>query len=132
MAYGNDDRGFIHAEAAASIVLPFQPVTLSASAAEYVPLGANTLEPVAVNGNATAARAEKMTGYGEGCIVRAVAGASLGYNADVGVASSNGTLAPVTGASGVTRYRVGKALEPAAAAGRFTIRVSVRQLSNLI
>lgn len=119
---------------AASHILPYQPVGLDTGAAkrQVVPLAANTGEPQGLNGPATALQGESVTIYELGAVVEAIANASVGAGADVGVASSNGGHALVSGASGVTRYRTGKTLEPAAAGERFSLYVSPKQVSNLI
>jgi hypothetical protein len=64
--------------------------------------------------------------------VRVPAGGSLGHGADVGVASTNGALGPVSAASGVARYRVGQALTAAAAGETFSLYVNPKQLSGLV
>lgn len=97
-----------------------------------LPVATNNVEPVGVVGPATALQGESVTVYGQGDVVQVTACASLGAGANVGVASTNGQLGPVVGASGVTRYRVGQAREAAAAGEKFSLYVNPKQLSNLI
>lgn len=115
----------------ASVVLPYQPVRLSASVAgAVIPCGTWNLEAQGLTGNATGAVGDAITVYGRESIVEAVAGASVGPGADVGVGSTNGVLAPVAAASGVVRYRVGKSLEGAAAGEKFSVLVNLERLSG--
>jgi hypothetical protein len=132
MAYV-DHKGFIDSRRVASVVAPQNVVALIGTVAEakVAPIATNGVEPYGVVDTAQAIDGN-VTVYAQDNIVKAIAGASLGPGADVGVASSNGALAPVAGASGVTRWRTGKALEAAAVGERFSILVSPRQLSNLI
>jgi hypothetical protein len=119
--------------AAASDMVPNRPVTLDTNAARQVVLAAsNNLEPHGFIGPATAPRGEQVTVFEQTSVVEAIAAASLGPGADVGVASTNGAIGPVAGASGITRYRVGKSEQAAAAGDKFALYVSPKQVSNLI
>lgn len=116
---------------AASLILPFQPVRLSASVAgAVIPAATHNVEAHGINGNATRAVGDAITVYGENSVVEAVAGASLGPGTDVAVGSTNGVLAPVAAASGVIRNRLGKSLEGAAAGEKFSIYVRPDLLSG--
>lgn len=116
---------------AASLILPCQPVRLSASVAgAVIPAATLNVEAHGFNGNATAAVGDAITVYGPDSVVEAVAGASVGPGADVAVGSTNGVLAPVAAASGVAKNRVGRSLEGAAAGERFSIYVKPSQLSD--
>lgn len=120
---------------AASAINPFSVVTIIGAANRSV-LAVNSsasaaLRPLGVVGAATALAGEAVTVYDDGAIVEAVAGASLGAGGELGVASTNGTIAPVAGASGVTRWSVGQALESAAAGEHFSLYVRPRQISNV-
>ena len=131
MAY-LDHKGFIHSAKAASAVNPHQAVELvGTTLAIVLPLATNGREGLGVV-DASAPAEGQVTIYGQDNLVRGIAVASLGVGADVAAASANGALGPVVGASGITRWRVGKAVEAAAAGERFTFIVSPRQLSNLI
>lgn len=68
----------------------------------------------------------------EGNFIKMIAGASMGANADVGVASTSGQLGPIVGASGAVVWRAGKSMTPAAAGEFFTLYVKPRQLSGLV
>lgn len=66
-----------------------------------------------------------------GDVIKVTAIASLGHGADVGIASTNGGLGPITGASGVVKWRVGRAVTAAAASEVFSLYVSPRELGGL-
>lgn len=118
---------------AASDINPGRVVSLDTGIDRgVVPLATNNVEPQGVVGPATALRTEAVTVYGEGDVIEVTACASIGAGADVGVASTNGQLGLVTGASGITRYRVGKSVNSAAAGEKFSLYVKTKQLSNLI
>lgn len=126
------DKGFVLAAKAASAISDRQPVQVDTAADGQVVLAAtHNVEPFAFT-DASAVQGGAVTVYGEGCVVRAIAAASLGAGANVGIGSTNGRLAPVSGASGVTRFRAGKSLENAADGDSFALYISPRQLSNLI
>ncbi len=114
---------------------PRKPVLLSSASGlnrAVVPVASNNLRPQGFVGNASAAQGEAVTVYGEGSIVEAVAAASIGAGGEVGVGSTNGDLGIVAGASGVTRWACGQALEDVAAGEVFSVYVKTRQVSNLI
>lgn len=119
---------------AASDMNPHAPVQVDTGTPkrQAVAVGTNNVEIQGFTGDATALRTEAVTVYGEGAVVQAVAAASLGAGAELGIASSNGALGPVSGASGVSKYRVGKSFEAAAAGEKFALYVKPKQLSNLI
>jgi hypothetical protein len=124
-------NGFIEpAFKAASAIGPKTVVTLDTVNGQVVAatLGA---EPVGVT-IASAAQGDRVTVLGQGNIVKAVAVASLGWGAVVGVASTNGALGPVTAASGVVRWALGTAREPAAAGETFSVFVNPRSLDAQI
>lgn len=81
--------------------------------------------------------------FEEHTVQKAIAGASLGYGTDVGIATvgiASGAqpdgvatvtqLGPVSAASGSVVHRVGIALEPAAAGEIFSVYLKPRQLSG--
>jgi hypothetical protein len=117
--------------AAASAVADKKVVVLDTTANQAVPAATNNVRPLGVT-IASGAQGDSIAVYGHGNTVKAVAAASLGFGSEVGVASTNGNLGPITGASGVTKWAVGQALESAAAGETFSLLVSPRQLSNLI
>lgn len=115
----------------ASVILPYQPVRLSASVAgAVIPCGTWNLEAQGINGPATGAVGDAITVYANDSIVEAIAGASVGPGADVAVGSTNGVLAPVAAASGVVRNRVGKSLEGAAAGEKFSVYVNPARMAD--
>lgn len=99
---------------------------------QVVPITLVTTEPLGGTDQASSLRGDAVTVYEEGNVVKALCAASLGAGADVGIASTNGALGPVSGASGVSRYRVGKSREAAAPGSTFSVQVNPKQLSNLI
>lgn len=116
---------------AASALKPFDPVRLSASVARsVVPAATNHVEVHGFIGNASAVVGEGVTVHGQESVVEALAAASLGPGADIGIASTNGALGPVAAASGVARFRVGKSLEAAAAGERFSLYVKPDRLAD--
>lgn len=130
MAYVQHN-GRIEPFAAASVVADKKVVKLDATEGQVVPLATNNAEPLGLTG-ASAAQGEQVTVYADGNIVKAVAAASLGFGGVLGVASTNGDLGPVAGASGISRWAVGVSREDAAAGETFSLLVDPRQLSNLI
>lgn len=118
---------------AASNVVPQSPVKIDTAANRQVVLAASVNDSLqGFVGGATAKTGEAVTVYGENAVVSAVAAASLGAGAVVGVASTNGAIGPVSGASGVTKFQAGISLESAAAGEQFSLYVKPRQISNLI
>lgn len=116
---------------AASAIVGPAPVKLAATGTRRViPAAANTDEIQGFVSNASYAVGEGITVYGENSVVEAVAAASLGPGADVGIASSNGALGPVAAASGVARFRVGRSFEGAAAGEKFSLYVKPARLSD--
>jgi hypothetical protein len=93
-------------------------VVLAASVNDY-PLGF-TIASGASAGNPIAIVTEG--------VVKAICSASVGAGAEVGVASTNGGLGPVSGASGLTKYVVGEAQNSAAAGDTFSVQLRVRQI----
>lgn len=122
---------------AASSILPKQPVRLAGSSVLFaLPCATNNVRPFAVNGLASGGasgldQGEKITVYEEGNIVKAVAAASLGVNAEVAVGSPNGALIPIAIASGVGRWAVGVSLSAAAEGETFSLYVMPRQTGSL-
>ena len=88
------------------------------------PCTAGTQEPHGIT-IASAAVGEAVTSFGQGNYCKAIAAASLGGGADVGVDGATRSLGLV--ASGA--WRVGKAVTPAAAGEVFTFYVNPRQLT---
>ena len=143
MAFDEHKPGFTIPLKAASVINPItaasgftvtglRPVKLAAAEDAISPVTALADEPHGFAKLASYAIGDRVTVYEEGNYVKAVAAASLGAGADVGCATSGGQLAPVVAASGVTRWRVGKSLGPAAANEVFTVVIKPQQLSNLI
>lgn len=116
---------------AASAMSPRTAVKLDTVANQVVAVASRNQEPLGLTGAASAAQGLPVVTYGPGNVVKAIAGASLGYGADIGVASTNGALGPVSAASGSVVWRVGVAREPAAAGEVFSLYINPRQLSGL-
>ena len=116
---------------AASALTPRAPVRLSASVARAViPAATNNVEIQGFIGAASAGVGVGVTVYGQDSIVEAIAVASIGPGAAVGIGSTNGALGPVAAASGVARYAVGRSIEGAAAGEIFSLYVSPTLLSD--
>lgn len=98
---------------------------------QVVPLATSNAEPIGIS-LATALQGKAVTILDGLSVVKVTAGASLGAGTDVGVASTNGTLGPVSGASGSTVYRVGKSTSAAAAGEKFSLYVKPKQVSGLV
>ncbi len=96
---------------------------------QVVPVATSNGEPLGV-ALATGLQGKPVTIELNGSIVKVVAGGSIGAGADVGVASTNGSLGPVSGASGSVVFTVGKAMSAAAAGESFSLYVRPRQLSG--
>lgn len=131
MAHENHQGVIEPALKAASAMSPRVPVALDAVEGQVVQIATTGVEPLGLTGAASARPGDAVVVYGEGNIVKAVAAASLGFGANIGVASSNGALGPVTGASGVVRWRLGTSREAVAAGETFSLFVHPRQLSGL-
>lgn len=130
MAYENHNGIVEPAFKAASAISPKTVVALDTTADQVVAATAGA-EPVGVTA-ASAAQGDRVTVLGLGNTVKCVAAASLGFGAVVGVASTNGALGPVTGASGVVKWAVGTSRGNAAAGETFSVFVNPRQLQAQI
>lgn len=131
MAHENH-QGFIEpALIAASAMNPRTAVKLDTIEGQVVPVATKGVEPMGLTGAASAPLGGAVVVYGPGNIVKAVAGASLGANTPIGVASTNGALGPVAGASGSAVWQVGTSRTAAGAGERFSLYVNPRQLSGL-
>lgn len=124
-------QGFKHAFIAASTVARKVPVLLDTTQGQVVPLASPAQRPVGVT-IASAAQGKPVAVYGIGNTVKAIANASVGFGALVGIASTNGSLGPVAAASGVTVWAVGEARENAAAGETFSVFVNPRPLDAQI
>jgi hypothetical protein len=99
---------------------------------QVVPIATNNVEPFGVTIATAVNPGDGITVLDPLNTVKVTACASLGAAAAVGVASTNGQFGPVSGASGVTRWQVGKSVTAAAAGETFSLYVKPQQLSNLI
>lgn len=116
---------------AASAIGPKMPVKLDTTANQVVAAATTTDRPLGFT-IASAPQGGGIAIMGPHNTVKAVAAASLGYGAELGIASTNGALGPITGASGVGKWAIGTSREPAAAGETFSVHVHPRQLSGLI
>src|SRR5438552_16491063 len=121
---------------AASAINAGAAVQLTASLGErqVIPIASENLEPFGVAlasaGGTSLTPAVPVVDAGNTIKVTAIA--SLGVGADIGVASTNGGLAPVKAASGVLTWAVGKALSPAEAGEVFSLYVKPVRLSAVV
>lgn len=116
---------------AASQVNARQPVRLVNAERGVGPATDNTVEVFGIAG-ATAAPGEAVTVYDAKHVAKAVAAASVGAGANVGVASPNGALGPIAGASGAARHRVGQTVQEAREGEVVSVYVNPQQLSGLV
>jgi hypothetical protein len=114
--------------------------TASAIERQVIPLGSTNVEPIGIalaTANYLAATPPFTAAVplvDRGNTTKVVAAGSLGVGADIGIASGvSGTynLQPVSAASGIAVWRVGKSVSPAAAGETFSLYVDPRQLSGL-
>jgi hypothetical protein len=118
---------------AASAINAGAALQLSASAVErqFIPISSSNIEPFGVAlasaGGTSLTQAVPVVDVGNTIKVTAIA--SLGCGADVGVASTNGGLGPVSGASGVLTWAVGKSVSNAGAGEVFALYVKPVRLS---
>jgi hypothetical protein len=116
---------------AASAVGAHLAVQHSASSPDQVVLSTvNTGHPVGLTVATAATAGNPVAVYAQG-VVKAVCAASVGNGAEVGVASTNGALGPVSAASGVRRFAVGISQGPAAAGETFSVLLRIRELPGL-
>src|SRR5438552_18375447 len=100
---------------------------------QVLAVATGNVEPIGVTRNVASAAGAAVTVYDENHIVRAVAGASLGAGANVGVLGATTSLGIVAaGASGVIAWRLGRSLTAAAAGETFSLSIKPRQLSGLL
>jgi hypothetical protein len=100
--------------------------------AQVLSVATVNVEPIGVTRSVASNAGDAVTVYDDDHIVKAVAVASLGAGAEIGVASTNGGLGPVTaGASGVLKWRIGKSLTAAASGETFSLSIKPRQLNGL-
>ena len=95
-----------------------------------VPVTDSTQPVLGVTGDAPANPGQSCRAHDHGNTVKMVAGASIGHGAEVGVASANGAVGPIAGASGVVRHSIGQSCTVAAPGEVFSVYVNPRQLSG--
>lgn len=119
---------------AASALLPYRPVSLlgGASALDDTVVRSGSVNDLTIGFTVASAAAGAVTAILLGGIAKAVAAASLGNGALVGVGSTNGRLIPLVPSAAATamalRYVVGVALEDAVDAGEFKVLLRPSQL----
>jgi hypothetical protein len=97
---------------------------------QYLPLASCNLEPVGLAVASVVNPGDALTVYDQGHVVRWTAIASIGHGADVGVASTNGALGLIAGASGSIKFRVGRTLTAGVAGDTVSLLVHPRQTSG--
>lgn len=113
---------------AASAILPNRPVKDDTTADQVLPCATKTDRPRGMT-QASAGAADPVAVYTSG-VVNAVAGASLGAGAEVGVASTNGALGPVAAASGLEIFAVGTSQDAAVAGEVFAVDLTFRSIQT--
>lgn len=105
-----------------------------ASGGDYqaVALATANIRPLGIALATAASLGNALTVLDEGNTVVVTAAASVGRNAEVGVASTNGAIGPVAGASGSVVHSVGQTVSAGAAGEDISVYVNPRQLSGLV
>src|SRR5438128_174388 len=94
----------------------------------FLPCASSNQEPFGIVQATGASPGGGITVYDQQNTVKVTAIASLGAGQDVGVASTNGGIALVSGASGSVVWGVGKSMTAAAAGEVFSVYIRPRQL----
>jgi hypothetical protein len=115
---------------AASTVAEHVAVTLDTTAGQVVLAASCNLKPQGVTDTA-ASQGLSVTVIEETSIAKVICAASVGAGAVVGVASTNGAIGPIAGASGSTKWSLGESRTAAGAGETFSVYINPRQLSNL-
>lgn len=97
---------------------------------QFLPLASCNLEPVGLAQASVVNPGDALTVYDQGHVVRWTAIASIGHGADVGVASTNGALGLIAGASGSIKFRVGRTLTAGLSGETVALLVHPRQTSG--
>lgn len=116
---------------AASAIQDRQVVTLTTSERGVIPCSGSAMPHGIEQRGASALQGEGVTIGDRGNYCKAIAAASLGAGADVGVVGATRSLGLAAGASGVAKFAVGQSVTPAGAGEAFTFYVNPRQLSGL-
>ena len=98
---------------------------------QFLAVATVNVEPIGVTRSVASFAGDAVTVYDQPHIVRAVAAASLGHGADVGVVGATTSLGLVAAASGVVKWRVGRSLTAAAAGETFSLSIRPRQVGGL-
>lgn len=114
---------------AATIILPKQPLKFAGTSVLLAaPCATNSDRPHWFSGAATFLTGEAVAANEAGQIVKAVAAASVGAGAEVGVASSNGALSPAALIAASGHWAVGVSLTPALAGEIFSVDIRPRKV----
>lgn len=116
---------------AASQVAERAVVTLGGRERGVLPVATRNVLPYGITVHAASAGVAVAV-LDRGNYAKVLAAASLGAGAETGVASTNGAVGPISGASGAVAYSVGQSVEPSAAGEYFVLYVNPRQLSGLV
>lgn len=132
---------------AASGLAQFDLVQLDATANQVKAVGSTNVFPLGVV-DATTVQGDGVSVHSHGDVIRAIAAASFAYGQEVAIAtygvasavqggSSNvqatvAQLGVAAGASGVTVWSVGRALETGRAGQPFSVLLTPRQISGLV
>jgi hypothetical protein len=96
-----------------------------------VPLATCNIAPFGITEAASRGQGDGVTVYEKSSYCKAVAAASIGRNAELGVVGATRSLGPVAGASGSVVWSAGQTVTAAAAGEVVTFYVNPRQLSGL-
>lgn len=118
---------------AASAVNAGAAVTVaSGSDSRVAPVATANVRPLGIALATGATVGLAVTVLDEGNTAVVTVGASVGRGAEIGVASTNGALGPVAGASGSVVYSVGQSVSAGDADQDISLYVNPRQLSGLV
>ena len=118
---------------AASAVNAGAAVTVaSGSDSRVAPVATVNVRPLGIALATGATVGLAVTVLDEGNVAVVTVGASVGRGAEIGVASTNGALGPVAGASGSVVYSVGQSVSAGDADQDISLYVNPRQLSGLV
>lgn len=116
---------------AATDIVPLQFLTFGGTSTLLaIPVGSSNVRPHWYGGLGTTASGAIVPCDEPGQIVKARAAASVGAGAEVGIASNNGAVGPITQASGTLKWAVGLTMSAAAAGEIVTVDFRPRTLGG--
>lgn len=133
MAFVDHNQGEVLPKRAASDLGAFQFVGADPGQEnQVVRLGSSGQRPYGGTDQGSILRGEYGPIYSDGMIIKAIAQASIGAGAAVGVTGATTSLGLAAAASGAAVWSIGEAQTNVAAGERFSVLVKPRQLSGLV